>query len=194
MRRAVREQQAFVSDGRTAMKVNRRRFAIGAAATVAGGYALKRMPASASQMTTLFVYGDTVEGGKNRPEEDKATRSCVLNNIFPRNAQIVWRMRVIDPTTGQPMDDTLVESVIVKLTDDTEVNLKYGGHPPKKNLDFFWSNGWVIPKDYQTGTLDYVVTATAKDGRLGEYKPFGIPSSQLIVTEEVLEDVIEEEE
>jgi hypothetical protein len=136
----------------------------------------------------MFVYGDTVEGGKNRPEDDP--RHCVLSNIFPRNAQIVWRMRVVDMDQGgQALDDTVVDKVEVTLQDGTVVALKYGGHPPDEKTDFFWSNGWLIPKDYPTGTLLYTVTATAKDGVTADYKPFDIASSLLTITDEVLADI-----
>jgi hypothetical protein len=142
----------------------------------------------------MFLYGDTVEGGKNRPPAPESDRHCVLSNIFPRNSQIVWRMRAIDMTTGQPLDDTVIEKVEITLADATVVALKYGGHPPDEDTDFFWSAGWLVPKDYPTGTLLYSALATALDGRTAEYKPFDISSSLLTVTDEVLEDIIEEEE
>lgn len=176
------------------MNMDRRRFvqiSTGLAAVATLG---KIGHASAQDANSLFVVGDTVEGGKNRPASEAAIRDCVLNNIFPRNSQIVWRMRVIDPKTGQPMDDTMLKSVEVHLGDGTVVPLKYAGHPPQKNLDFFWSGPWLVPKDYPTGTLLYSVLATANDGRTGEFKPFNIPSSLLTITDQVLQDVAAEGE
>jgi hypothetical protein len=109
---------------------------------------------------------------------------------------LVWRVRVIDPKTGQPMDDTMLTKVEVTLSDGQVIELNYGQHPPAPNpaRDYYWANAWLIPKDYPTGTLGYTVIATATDGRTGEYKPFDIASSLPSVTDEVLADIEEEEE
>jgi hypothetical protein len=174
------------------MKCNRRRFAFASAGLLAAGLGSRVSTVGAQQPGQYFVYGDTVEGGKNRPED--SDRHCVLSNIFPRNAQIVWRMRVVDmKQNGLPVDDTVIKSVDVTLADGTVVTLKYGGHPPDENTDFFWSAGWVVPKDYPTGTLLYTVTATAMDGQTATYAPFDISASLLTVTEEVLPDLSTEE-
>ena len=176
------------------MKCDRRRFVLISSGLAAVAATSRFTHASAQDANSLFVYGDTVEGGKNRPASEAAIRDCVEANIFPRNSQIVWRMRVIDPKTSAPMDDTMLKSVEVHLGDGTVVALKYAGHPPKKNLDFFWSGPWMMPKDYPTGTLTYSVLATANDGRTGEFKPFNVPSSMLTITDEVLQDISTESE
>lgn len=171
------------------MKCNRRVFALGSASLLAASVATRGSSARAQEEENhLFMYGDTVEGGKNRPEDDY--RHCVLSNVFPRNSQIVWRMRVIDMAAGgTALDDTTITKVEVTLADGTVIPLKYGGHPPQDKTDFFWSAGWVVPKDYPTGTLLYSVLATETDGDTAEYKPFDISASLLTVTDEVLEDI-----
>lgn len=172
------------------MKCNRRKFALASAGLLAAGLGSRVSTASAQQPGQYFVYGDTVEGGKNRPPAPESDRHCVLSNIFPRNAQIVWRMRVVDmKQNGLPVDDTVIKSVEVTLADGTVVTLKYGGHPPDEKTDFFWSAGWVVPKDYPTGTLLYTVQATAMDGQIATYAPFDISSSLLTITDEVLPDL-----
>ena len=176
------------------MKCNRRRFALASGGILAAGYAGRFAAVSAQDAVPLFVYGDTVQGGKNMPEDQKAAKDCVLNNRFPRNSQIVWRIRVVDPMIGQAMDDTTLDKVEVTLGDSTVIALEFGGHPPQQNREFYWAGPWLVPKDYPTGTLPYTVMATAKDGRTGEYKPFDIPTSLLSITDEVLEDIVEEEE
>jgi hypothetical protein len=156
-------------------------------AAVAGG---RLATVNAQEAAGLIVYGDIVQGAKNVPKAQAAERSCVLSSRFPRNAEIVWRMRVIDPKTGKPMDDTMVDKVVVTLSNDKTVDLKYGPHPPKpKPRDFYWAGSWLIPKDYPTGTFTFSVKATAKDGRTGEYKPFDIATSLPTITNDVLQDV-----
>lgn len=175
------------------MKCTRRRFALASGGVLAAGYAGRFAAVSAQDAVPLIVYGDTVQTAKNVPPDQVSEKDCVLNNRFPRNSQIVWRVRVVDPMTGQPMDDTMLDKVEVTLGDGTVIALKYGGHPPQQNREFYWAGPWLVPKDYPTGTLPYTVVATAKDGRTGEYKPFDIPTSLLTITDEVLQDIAEEE-
>jgi hypothetical protein len=169
------------------MKCNRRKFALASGGLLAAGVSGRFAAVSAQDAVPLIVYGDTVQGTKNIPDDQKAAKGCVQTNRFPRNAEIVWRFRVIDPTTGQTMDDTTLDKVEVKLGDGQVLAMKFGGHP-KEPRDFYWTTPLVVPKDYPTGTLTYVVDATGKDGRTGEFKPFDIASSLLTITEEVLED------
>jgi hypothetical protein len=144
----------------------------------------------------LIVFGDIVQGGKNIPEDQQAQRSCVLSSRFPRNSEIVWRVRVIDPQTTEPMDDTMLEKVEVALSDGQIFAMEFGPHPPAPNppRDYYWTVPWTVPKDYPTGTFSYTVTATDTQGRTGEFKPFDIPPSLPTITDEVLQDAPEEDE
>lgn len=140
----------------------------------------------------LFVDADTVWGPANIPDEERASKACVQNNRFARNEQIVWRVKVFDPLTGQPMDDTMLESVQVVLPDQV-LDMRYGPHPRDTPADFFWTLGWGIPEDYPTGELPYTVSATSTDGRSGTYEQFGVSLARLIITDEV-RPIIEDEE
>lgn len=175
------------------MKSSRRQFALAAGGLLAAGRASRVLTASAQESVSLIVYGDMVQGGKNVPEDQREAKSCVLNNRFPRNSEVVWRVRVLDPVTGESMDDTMLDTVEVTLGDGEVLAMRYGGHPPQQNRDFYWTTPWTVPKDYPTGTLTYTVMATATDGRSGEFKPFDVPSSMLTIIDEVLEDIEEEE-
>jgi hypothetical protein len=141
----------------------------------------------------LIVFGDIVQGGKNIPEEQRADRSCVLSSRFPRNSEIVWRVRVVDPKTGEAMDDTTLDKVEVHLSDGQVLEMDYGPHPgpPRPARDRYWTVPWVVPEDYPTGTFSYTVVATDTGGRVGEFKPFDIPSSLPTITEETLETIEE---
>lgn len=140
----------------------------------------------------LFIDADTVWGPLNIPEDERASITCVQNNRFARNEEIVWRVKVFDPLTGQPMDDTMLESVQVVLPDQV-LDMRYGPHPPSEPADFFWTYGWDIPEDYPTGELPYQVSATSMDGRSGLYEQFGVSLARLIITEEVRPTIEEEE-
>jgi hypothetical protein len=139
----------------------------------------------------LFIDADTVWGPANIPDEEQASVSCVQNNRFARNEEIVWRVKVLDPLTGEPMDDTTLDVVQVALPDQT-LDMRYGPHPRDTPADAFWTVSWDVPEDYPTGELPYTVTATAADGRSGIYEQFNVSPARLIITEEV-RPVIEEE-
>jgi hypothetical protein len=133
----------------------------------------------------LILTADTVQGSTNLTDEEKAEGlTCVQKNLFAHNEEIVWRAKVIDPTTGEAMDDQALSSVVVKLPDQ-DLAMNYGGHPHDSPLDFFWTVSFDIPESYPTGTLDYSVVATAADGRTGTYKAFPVTPSLLTVTSDV---------
>ena len=178
-------------------RTKRTRRAIGLLVAMLGAMlALGAVPVSAQDEAAapgdwLFIDADTVWGPANIPDEERASKSCVQSNRFARNEEIVWRVKVLDPLTGQPMDDTMLESVQVVLPDQV-LDMRYGPHPRDTPADFFWTYGWDIPEDYPTGELGYTVTATSTDGRSGLYEQFGVSPARLIITEEI-RPIIEEE-
>jgi hypothetical protein len=129
----------------------------------------------------LFIQADTVLGGANLASDES---SCVQESQFERNEEIVWRAKVFDAATGQPLDDSALSSVEVKLADQT-LTMKYGDHPHSNPTDSFWTVSFTIPADYPTGALSYTVVATAADGRTGEFDELNSAPSRLTVTEAV---------
>jgi hypothetical protein len=96
---------------------------------------------------------------------------------------------VFDPKTGDLMDDKTISKIEVKLANGTTVAMKYGPHGPQGgDRELYWTTSWVVPKDHATGTLKYSVTATAADGRTGDFEPFIVVSSLPAITDEVLPD------
>lgn len=163
----------------------------GAILTACGGDDEEATPTqgSAAAASNLIISGDIVLGSKNIPADQKPARSCVSSSRFPRNSQMVWRVRIFDPVTGDRMDDTQITSAEARLSNGTVVALKYGAHPKEPPNEFFWTGNWVVPKDHPTGSLDYTVVVTATDGRTGEFQPFITASSKPAITDEVLADI-----
>jgi hypothetical protein len=141
-------------------------------------------PAAANK---LLLFSDTVQGSKNIPEDARPTKSCVMSNRFPRNAEVVWRAKIFDPATGEGLTDKEATAQI-NLTNGTTISMRYR---PNRNdpSEFFWSGSWVVPKGHTTGTLGYTMVASDNQGRKGEFKPINVPSTQLIITDEELADV-----
>jgi len=106
---------------------------------------------------------------------------CVNTSAVHQGENLAFRVKVIDPLTNEPMDDTLLQSVTAKLPDGQTFNLTYGGHPSSAPTDNFWSAPWEVPLTYPTGTLGYEVDVVAKDGRTGTYQQFNVAASSLNV-------------
>jgi len=136
-------------------------------------------PAAAQVSANLFLTVDTVRGSTGLSNEEKATKSCVQSNKFPVGGQVVWRIKVVDPRTGKEMSDQDLTSVVVKLSDGQSFAAKYGGHPSSAPVDYFWASSWKVPTDYPTGSVDYTVVATDKEGRTGEWHQLKVASAML---------------
>jgi hypothetical protein len=135
--------------------------------------------AQAQQAPSVFFEGDLVRGGGPGAKGP----SCVLNNQFKREETVVFRIRLRDAKTGQPLDDKGVTSLSVELSNGEKAAMHYGSHggrggPPE---DFFWSGSWKIPTDYPTGSLSYQAIVTDQNGANYNWEPFKNSSSRITV-------------
>lgn len=132
----------------------------------------------------LFIDVDVVRGPENMTAEEKARKSCVQASRIPVGGQVVWRVRVIDPKTGEMMDNNALASVVATLPDGQTFTMKYGAHPKDPPGEAFWTSSFKVPLDYPTGQLDYKVIATDKEGRTGEYRQImSVPSAVLTIVD-----------
>jgi len=141
------------------------------------------LPPGASK---LFLTVDMVQSTLNIPPDQAAAKGCVMTNRFPRNSEIVWRAKIYDGKSGDPLDDKGVNKAMVSLANGVNLDMKYGGHPGKQPVDYYWTANWPVPIDQPTGTLNYSVAASTADGRTGSFKPLAIAPSLLTITEETL--------
>jgi hypothetical protein len=160
--------------------------ALGACQSASAPAAAPAKPASTAA-AKLFIAADTVWGSKNLVEPQKTRNGCTLTSRFPRNAEMVWRVRVFDPESGALMDKSAMSKVEVKVSNGVALDMVYGLHP-KETGEGFWTTSWVIPKDHPTGSFNYTITATDTKGRVGEWKPFSTAASLPVVLDEVLAD------
>lgn len=141
-------------------------------------------PSSAPAAEFLFLDADTVMGPTNLTEVERPLKTCVQANRFGHNEDIVWRVKVFDPLTGEAMDDTMLASVTIVMPDQ-QLDLHYGPHPRDDPLGFFWTTSWVVPEGYPEGVINYTIEATANDGRTGTWEQFEVAAANLTVTAEV---------
>jgi hypothetical protein len=139
--------------------------------------------AAPQKATFLILQGDTVRSPEGLTDEEKTFLSCVQQSRFPQSSRIVWRFRVLDPISGKAIDDKGLTSFDVILPDGTKSAFKYGGHGGTKEApaEFFWTAGYSVPKDYPTGLFTYQLKATSKEGVVGTFDQFKVPSAQLTI-------------
>jgi hypothetical protein len=133
--------------------------------------------ARAQQPQSIFIEGDMVRGNTGKGQTGP---TCVLNSQFKHNENAVFRVRVRD-ITGKPLDEKGIKGVVIELSDGQKLPMRYGGHPPRNSIDYFWAVGWVIPESYPTGSLYYKVVATDLEGRTQTWQSFQDPRSQIEV-------------
>jgi hypothetical protein len=128
----------------------------------------------------LILQADAVMGAAGAPSPGQI---CVQASQFQPGEDVVFRVKVFDPATGQAMDDKALTSVVVSLADGQTFDAAYGGHPGGNPTEFFWSTAWAIPAGYPTGSVPFTATATSQDGRTGTFDQFNVGPSLLTVVE-----------
>src|SRR5580698_4504726 len=93
-------------------------------------------PVQAPGAAGLFFEGDIVRGAAV-----PSGPPCVLTSQFKRQEQVVFRIRVLDPS-GKSLDDKGLKSLIVELSDGRKIPMRFHPHPPKDSTDFFWVGPW----------------------------------------------------
>jgi hypothetical protein len=136
---------------------------------------------SGGSRQSLIVVGDMVRSGESVTPEEAPFLACTEQNRYPQGTQVVFRMKVIDPATQQPMDPSQVQSVTLQLPDGSSPEFVY--HPLNRGMspDKAWIAVWSIPDDYPTGAVDLQLTATDNQGRTGAWTQFNEPDSALQV-------------
>jgi len=126
----------------------------------------------------LVVYGDVV----NFMRRPGFPGNCALQSRFKRGETVGFRMTAIDPETGErePSAQFVVHLTFNGQTQELKMRYRATAKEPERQ---FWVAGWLVPKDAPTGIVRYTVTATDKNGRAGEYKPFVVDDSQVTVVE-----------
>lgn len=125
----------------------------------------------------LIVYGDTVFF-----IAPGVPTSCTHSNYFKHGDNIGFRMTAIDPTTGK-RDRTaqlVVHLTYAGKTVDIPMRDRQNERQPERE---FWVGKWPVPADAPLGIVRYSVTAKTPSGLTGEYKPFEVQESQLIIVQ-----------
>lgn len=135
----------------------------------------------------LIITGDTVRGKLNLDEQQVLLQypgiHCTQQSRFPQGQRIVWRMKVIDPTTGKFMDDKQIASFTITFPDGKSDKLVYGGHGGTKEApaDMLWAAGYTVPIDWPTGVFNVKIEAKSVEGAVGTFDQFKVSFAQLTI-------------
>ncbi|MBI4308019.1 MAG: hypothetical protein HY684_04360 [Chloroflexi bacterium] len=126
-------------------------------------------PVPAARITPIAFYVDTTTGN---PSEYNigATASCIRTGNFKRGMRVVFRMEIVDTSTGKVLQGADVEQASVKLPGGKEAKFSYGPHGRNEPIVWLWATGWTIPMDYPLGVVNYTVEVVTKDGKKGVFK------------------------
>ncbi len=120
----------------------------------------------APMVVPLYAYIDTVTAG---PGESKfnvdANLSCVKTSLFSRGMHIVWRMEVVDTTSGKVLQGADVKDATLKLPHGEEFKFRFARHGATEEAPWFWTAVWDVPMDYPLGVIDYSVVIGTQDGK-----------------------------
>lgn len=119
-----------------------------------------------AKIVQLYAHVDTVTAG---PGESKyfvdSSLSCVKTSVFSRGMRIVWRMEIVDATTGKVLQGADVQRALLKLPNGEEATFRYGRHGPLSESPWYLTATWDIPMTYPLGTLDYGIEITTVAGK-----------------------------
>ena len=132
---------------------------------------------TAQPANKLIVYGDmALFQPPGHPD------NCILRNRFKRGEPVGWRMFVADPQTGNREESAQLVVHLDYAGKIIDIPMRYRATAAQPERQF-WVAKWIVPQDAPTGILRYTVTATDKNGRTGEFKPFEVKASQLTIVE-----------
>ena len=131
-------------------------------------------PAMASK---LVLYGDLALFDKQENPDN-----CILKSRYKRGEGVGFRMTALDPLSGKVAEtaELVVHLSYGGKTVDVPMRWRGTGNNPRPWL---WTAKWAVPDDAPVGVVKYTVTASDKEGRTGEFKPFEIEPSQLTVVQ-----------
>ena len=135
----------------------------------------------------LVVVGDTIRAQAGLNDVEKNINApgihCTEQSRFPQGGRIVWRMKVMDPTTGKYLDDKAIASFTITYPDGKTDKFVYGGHGGTKEApqDYLWAVGYTVPADYPTGAFTVKIEAKSVDGATGTFDGFKVTAAQTTI-------------
>lgn len=97
---------------------------------------------------------------------------CTVSDQYKAGDHVIFRIQIIDPTTGKSMSDQDLQGVSIVLPNNQTVAANYGTH--EGGTQKFWVAHWTVPSNYPTGQVKYTVKVTGSS-RSVERLQFAVP-------------------
>jgi len=138
---------------------------------------------NATQTGTPYIVSDSIVVSGDKPLAPGQS-DCGVANQFYRGQKAIFRIKVVDPQTGQQLNGSQLSGVTVHVTSGNGTTLKaaYGKH----GTDHFWTAAWTVPDSFPSGKVNYSIGVT--NGR-AERVNFAVPESELTVLNKSVSDV-----
>ena len=116
----------------------------------------------------VFLYVDTVNG--TRPSGAKPRPvGCTQTNYFARGEQVVFRSWGSEAAKGDILSSENVKYAYVKIPGQPNLKLNWGAHGAPTNRVWFWSNAWIVPKNYPLGTAATQIVFKTESNKFGRF-------------------------
>jgi hypothetical protein len=127
-------------------------------------------PAEYSQPVEFVFYVENLTATAVTEYGTQWSAGCVQNAIYPRESKIVWRVEVVDVTTGlRVMPEQGTITLVLPHGEEKAFRFSQRGGGRTEGAPWMWASAWVIPDDYPVGTLDYQLVLKMNDGRTASW-------------------------
>jgi hypothetical protein len=116
----------------------------------------------------VFLYVDTVNGTRPVGAKPRST-GCTQTNYFARGEQVVFRSWGSEAATGDILSTENVKYAYVKIPGLPNLKLNWGAHGTEPNRVWFWSNAFIVPKNYPLGTVTTRIVFKTESNKFGRY-------------------------
>ena len=116
----------------------------------------------------VFLYVDTVNGTRPVGAKPRPT-GCTQTNYFARGEQVVFRVWGSEAATGDILSTENVKYAYAKVPGLPNLKLNWGGHGTAPNRVWFWSNAFIVPKDYPLGSVMTQIVIKTENNTFGRY-------------------------
>lgn len=121
----------------------------------------------------FFCYVEVLKADRPSVYGYQAPRGCIPTGEFQQGERAVFRIVILDRTTGKEVTPKEAESVTMRFPFGVEVPAEYKQRGEGRIADapWTWDVCWDVPLDYPLGVLDYSIIIKTRDGRTGVWKP-----------------------
>lgn len=117
-------------------------------------------PEDTTDPTNYVVTDDILTGSEYVPAGTGGfASSCSSSRTFAPGMQPVFKVGVYDPETGEQVGSETLDEVASNIDGGPSVELAWS-QAEDESADPEWSGPWVIPEDYEPGTVNYDVEVT----------------------------------